>query len=36
MADVRRFSLRPSGLVLALILIILAVAGVTYALVGPV
>ena len=36
MADVRRFSLRPSGLVLAIILIILAVAGAIYALFGPV
>jgi uncharacterized iron-regulated membrane protein len=36
MADARRFSLRPSGLVVGIILVILAVAGTIYSLFGPV
>jgi hypothetical protein len=36
MADTRRFSLRPSGVVLAIILIVLAAAATIYAFFGPV
>jgi hypothetical protein len=36
MADARRFSLNPRGMLLAIILIVLAVAGTLYSFFGPV
>jgi hypothetical protein len=36
MADARRFSLKPSGMLLAIVLVVLAVAGTIYSFFGPV
>jgi hypothetical protein len=36
MADVRRFSLNPRGMLIAIILVVLAVAGTIYSFFGPV